>query len=95
MIHTVTSREFAHNVSSAKALAKQGPVFITDRGQPAFVLMHISEYRTITGATQQTSLLEAMHSIPSAGKGIELELPAREREDFDSRVPDFETGSPS
>ena len=37
MIHTVTSREFSHNVSSAKNLAREGPVFITDRGEPAFV----------------------------------------------------------
>ena len=35
------------------------------------------------------TLLEAMHAIPSPGQGIELELPTRERGDFESRVPDF------
>lgn len=47
--HTVTSREFGHNVSSAKHLAKQGPLFITDRGEPAYVLMNIDEYRRMSG----------------------------------------------
>jgi len=48
-IHTVTSREFGHNVSSAKNLAKEGPLFITDRGEPAFVLINIEEYRRLSG----------------------------------------------
>ncbi len=89
MIHTVTSREFGHNVSSAKNLAREGPVFITDRGEPAFVLLTIDEYRAITGSGREMSLLDAMHAIPSPGLGIELELPVRERGNFESRVPDF------
>lgn len=89
MIHTVTSRDFGHNVSSAKNLAREGPVFITDRGEPAFVLLTIDEYRSITYSEREMTLLEAMHAIPSPGQGIELELPTRECGEFESRVPDF------
>lgn len=39
-------------------------------------------------AAQETSLLEAMHTIPSPGQGIELELPEREESEFESRIPD-------
>ncbi|MGC2299809.1 MAG: type II toxin-antitoxin system Phd/YefM family antitoxin [Acidobacteriaceae bacterium] len=48
-ITTVTSREFNQNVSRARKAAGKGPVFITDRGHPAQVLLSIEEYRKITG----------------------------------------------
>ena len=46
---TVSSREFNQDTSRAKKAAKLGPVFITDRGQPAHVLLSIDEYRKLTG----------------------------------------------
>jgi PHD/YefM family antitoxin component YafN of YafNO toxin-antitoxin module len=75
VIHTLTSREFGHNVSSAKNLARQSPVFITDRGDPTFVLMHIGEYRRLTVGEREVSLLEAMNSLPdsSAVPNFEIE----------------------
>jgi prevent-host-death family protein len=48
-ITTVSSRDFNQDVGRAKKAAKRGPVFITDRGQPAYVLLTIEEYRKITG----------------------------------------------
>ncbi len=45
---TLTSREFNQDVGRAKRAAKSGPVFITDRGQPAHVLLSIDEYRKLT-----------------------------------------------
>ena len=45
---TITAREFNRDVSAAKRQADHGPVVITDRGQPAFVLMSIAEYVTKT-----------------------------------------------
>ena len=48
---TMTSREFNQDASRAKKAAKDGPVFITDRGQPAHVLLSIEEYRRLTGGT--------------------------------------------
>jgi PHD/YefM family antitoxin component YafN of YafNO toxin-antitoxin module len=38
-ITTISSREFNQDVSRAKRIAFKGPVFITDRGRPAHVLL--------------------------------------------------------
>lgn len=73
-IHTLTSREFGHNVSSAKNLAKQGPVFITDRGDLTFVLMDIGEYRKLTIGERELSLLEAMDSLPDSAEAADFEI---------------------
>lgn len=37
------------DASKAKRAAMDGPVFITDRGEPAHVLLTIEEYRKLTG----------------------------------------------
>jgi prevent-host-death family protein len=57
-ITTLSSREFNQDTSRAKKAAKKGPVFITDRGRPAHVLLNIDEYRRLTGG--QVSLGEAL-----------------------------------
>jgi prevent-host-death family protein len=57
-ITTLSSREFNQHASDAKKAANNGPVFITDRGRPAHVLLSIEEYRKLTGA--QTTLVEAL-----------------------------------
>lgn len=41
----LTAREFNRDVSAAKRAANRGPVVITDRGEPAYVLLSIDEYR--------------------------------------------------
>jgi prevent-host-death family protein len=46
---TITSREFNQDASGAKRRAARGPVFITDRGRPAHVLLTIEEYHRLTG----------------------------------------------
>lgn len=48
-ITTLSSREFNQDTSRAKQAARNGPVFITDRGRPAHVLITIEEYQRITG----------------------------------------------
>ena len=48
-ITTLSSREFNQDSSRAKKAAAEGPVFITDRGKPAHVLLNIDEYRRLTG----------------------------------------------
>ena len=45
---TVTSREFNQDTGGAKRAAEEGPVYITDRGRPAHVLLSIDEYRRLT-----------------------------------------------
>ena len=47
-ITVVTSRAFNQDVSKAKRDASKGPVFITDRGRAAHVLLSIEDYRKIT-----------------------------------------------
>ena len=44
---TMTSREFNQDAGRAKRAAQDGPVFITDRGKPAHVLLSIEEYRKL------------------------------------------------
>ncbi len=42
-ITTRSSREFNRDVSKAKKATVNGPVFITDRGRPAHVLLTMDE----------------------------------------------------
>ena len=44
----LTSREFNQDAGGAKRAAEEGPVYITDRGRPAHVLLSIDEYRRLT-----------------------------------------------
>jgi prevent-host-death family protein len=44
---SITARQFNRDVSAAKREADRGPVVITDRGKPAFVLLSIEEYRRL------------------------------------------------
>jgi prevent-host-death family protein len=48
MNKALSSRDFNQDTAAAKRAAKAGPVFITDRGEPAYVLMTIEEYRRLT-----------------------------------------------
>ena len=48
-ISTISSRSFNQQVSAAKKPAEKGPVYITDRGEPAHVLMTFQEYKKLTG----------------------------------------------
>jgi prevent-host-death family protein len=45
---TFSAREFNQQVGRAKKCAKDGPVFITDRGVETHVLLDVEEYRKIT-----------------------------------------------
>jgi len=70
-ITTLSSREFNQDTSRAKKAAKKGPVFITDRGRPAHVLLSIEEYSKITG--KRKSLAEAL-AMPEAAL-VEFDQP--------------------
>lgn len=62
-ITTLSSREFNQDASRAKKAARSGPVFITDRGRPAHVLMTIEEYQQITGNRASIVELLAMPGV--------------------------------
>ena len=68
-ITTVSSREFNQDSSGAKKAAAKGPVFITDRGRPAHVLLSIDDYQKLVGG--QHSIVELL-AMPGAGE-IEFE----------------------
>ena len=70
-VHTFSSRDFTRDVGAAKRAAAEGPVFITDRGRPAFALLRIEDYYKITGE-QWCSLLALMDSPPVTA-GTEFE----------------------
>jgi prevent-host-death family protein len=52
-VKTFTGRQFNQNTQGAKRAARAGPVFITDRGRPAYVLLSIDEYVRITGGNRK------------------------------------------
>ena len=81
-ITTLSSRELNQDVSRAKKAAETGPVFITDRGKPAHVLLSIEEYRRLT--RQRRSIAEAL-DMPGAAE-IDFEPP---RANIASRPADF------
>lgn len=62
-ITTISSREFNQDLSRAKRIAFNGPVFITDRGRPAHVLLTIEAYQEITGNKQSIVELLAMPEV--------------------------------
>lgn len=66
---TVTSRSFNQDVSSAKRAADKGPVVITDRGSPAYVLLRHDAYRRLVAGGRNICQL--------------LDLPGTEKIDFD------------
>jgi prevent-host-death family protein len=62
-ISTFSSRELNQNVTRAKQAANYGPVFITDRGEPAYVLMSMSDYRRMTGERRSIASALAMPGV--------------------------------
>jgi Antitoxin Phd_YefM, type II toxin-antitoxin system len=72
-ITTLSGREFNQGTSRAKKAAAQGPVFITDRGKPAHVLLSIGEYQRLTGRRGNIADLLAMLDLWN----VEVEIPRR------------------
>jgi len=68
-ITTLSSRELNQDVTRAKKAAKSGPVFITDRGKPAHVLLSIEEYQRLT--RQRRNIADSL-AMPDAAD-IEFE----------------------
>ncbi|PPQ38822.1 type II toxin-antitoxin system prevent-host-death family antitoxin [Rhodopila globiformis] len=73
-ITTISSREFNQDTSRAKKAAANGPVFITDRGTPAHVLLTIADYRRL--ASGGDSIIERL-GLPPGIEDVELEVTAR------------------
>ena len=59
-ITTFSSCEFNHGVSRAKRATQNGPVFITDRGKPAYVLLRFEDYQRLTKQRRNIAYALAM-----------------------------------
>ena len=70
-ITTLSSRELNQDVTRAKKATKSGPVFITDRGKPAHVLLSIEEYQKLT--KQRRSIVDSL-AMPGI-ENMEFEPP--------------------
>ena len=57
-ITTLSSRELNQDVTRAKKATKAGPVFITDRGKPAHVLLSFEDYQRLT--KQRRNIADAL-----------------------------------
>ena len=81
-IHTFSSRDFTRDVSAAKRAASAGPVFITDRGRPAHVVMSFEDYQRLT--KQRRNIADAL-AMPGIAD-IEFDPP---RVTIETRLADF------
>ncbi len=79
---TLSSREFNQDIAKAKRAALNGPVFITDRGHPAHVLLSIEEYQSLSGKRR---LIADALAMPGAEE-VEFEVP---RATIDTRPADL------
>jgi prevent-host-death family protein len=73
-VTTMTSREFNQDSGRAKKAAERGPVFITDRGKTAHVLLTIEEYRRLSGKRPKIADLLAMPGL----EDVDLPIPDRQ-----------------
>lgn len=71
MATQITSREFNQDTSGAKKAAERGPVYITDRGRPAHVLMTYEAYEQLLGTGHVLDRL----AEPAGVEDIELTIP--------------------
>jgi hypothetical protein len=83
-ITTLPSRVFNQDVSRAKRAADDGPVIITDRGEPAYVLLRHDTYRRLIDGGPSIVELLAM----PGDDDVEFDPPRLG--DGWLRVPDFE-----
>lgn len=57
MATRMSSREFNQDTSGAKKAAEAGPVYITDRGRPAHVLLTFEAYEDLVAQHRVVELL--------------------------------------
>lgn len=73
-METMTGREFNRASSEARRIANDGPLFITDRGRPAHVLMSYEHYQSLRGNGR------SMADLLALDEDVDLDLPERSRE---------------
>lgn len=81
MARVIASREFNQNVSRARRAAETELVIITDRGEPAHVLMSYAQFRELTSERPDIAELLVMR------EDTDFDPPRLDMSGF--RVPDF------
>ncbi len=71
MATQISSREFNQDTSGAKKAANKGPVYITDRGRPAHVLLTFDAYEALIGRNRVLELL----AEPVGVEDIDFSIP--------------------
>lgn len=71
MVTRVSSREFNQDTTGAKKAAARGPVYITDRGRPAHVLLTYDDYERLLGTERVLDRL----AEPAGVEDIKLSPP--------------------
>ena len=69
---SMSSREFNQGTGDAKRAARNGPVYVTDRGRPSHVLLSYDHYRRLVGG--RPSLVDMLCVTPGIGD-IDLDIP--------------------
>jgi prevent-host-death family protein len=72
----VTSRDFNQDTGRAKRAARDGPVYITDRGRPSHVLLTFEAYNEL--ATHSIAMADLLSATPGIGD-VQFE-PSRSRD---------------
>ena len=81
----ISSREFNQDIGKAKRAAAKGPVIITDRGEPAHVLLSIDEYRALAG--EDANIAELLFD----SKAAKIEFDPPKARDSTLKVPNVES----
>ena len=71
MATQISSREFNQDTAGAKKAAEKGPVYITDRGRPAHVLLTYQAYEQLIGAHYVLDML----GQPAGVEDIDFDVP--------------------
>jgi prevent-host-death family protein len=82
---TITSREANQFFGKAKRAAEKGPVTITDRGRPAFVLMKYDDYRRLADPTRSI-----VDMLAQDGPEADFDFDPPKLGSLGLRIPDFE-----
>jgi PHD/YefM family antitoxin component YafN of YafNO toxin-antitoxin module len=82
-VKTLSSREFAQNFREAAQAARSGPVFITERGDTAYVLLNFADYQRLI--REHRNMAELL-SVPDMAATVEFDPP---RSSETARAADF------
>jgi prevent-host-death family protein len=69
---TMSSRDFNQDIAKAKRAAVHAPVFVTDRGKPAHVLMSMALFEELQAQIQSPKTIAELLAMPGI-ENIEFE----------------------